>query len=416
MTILELEDIGSTQKISLKEQNPGLKRRMLPALPDIQSHALVVCGIRRCGKSTILRQFVQRLKRPYFYLNFDDIRLLSFTFTDFKLLDKVIEKSGAKLIFFDEIQSAENWELYVRQKLDEGFQVIITGSNASLLSRELGSRLTGRHLSVELFPFSYREFCEFTEQKMGAESLRNYLSQGGFPEYLKTNNREILVQLQSDILYRDIAVRYGIRDVASLRRLYVYLVSNPAQLFSPSKLTQVTGAKSPTTILEYISYFESAYLIQILPCFAWSVKAQHLAPKKVYIADPGIIATSALSFSNNDGALLENYIFNSLRQSLGADGELFYFSDKKGGECDFVVSPTTRPSCIQVCWELNLDNQDREISGLLKAMAFFNREKGLIITFDTEDIIQIAGKRIDVIPAWKFASFLEEQKKPIHRG
>jgi predicted AAA+ superfamily ATPase len=140
----------------------------------------------------------------------------------------------------------------------------------------------------------------------------------------------------------------------------------------------------------------------ILPSFAWSLKAQNLAPKKVYIADPGIIATSSFSFSRNNGALLENFVFNNLRQSLGKESDLFYFSDKSGSECDFVVLPYTNPSCIQVCWELNLENQDREINGLLKAMDFFKQETGTIITFNTEDIIQIAGKRIDVVPAWKY--------------
>jgi predicted AAA+ superfamily ATPase len=401
MKLSEIQEISAVQKSALEGQEPGFERRILPELPDIQSHALVVSGIRRCGKSTLLRQFVRKLERSYFYLNFDDIRLTPFVHADFGLLDRVIEDSGARLIFFDEIQSAEQWELYVRQKLDEGFQLVITGSNASLLSRELGTRLTGRHLSMELFPFSYREFCGFTGQETGGESFKDYLTRGGFPEYLKTGNPDILTQLQSDILYRDIAVRYGIRDAASLRRLYVYLVSNPAQLFSPSKLTQAAGVKSPTTVLEYISFFEAAYLVHLLPCFSWSVKAQALAPKKVYIVDPGIIAAGSLSFSPNQGVLLENYVFNSLRQGIKKEGELYYFSDKSGGECDFVVSPYNKPSCIQVCWELTPDNQKREINGLLKAMNFFNQENGTIITFNTEDIIQTEGKRIDVIPAWK---------------
>jgi predicted AAA+ superfamily ATPase len=379
----------------------------LPELPDIQSHALVVSGIRRCGKSTILRQFVKKLKRSYFYLNFDDIRLAAFSSADFSLLDKAIKDSSARLIFFDEIQSAENWELYVRQKLDEGFQLVLTGSNASFLSRELGTHLTGRHLSRELFLFSYKEFCSFTSLDAGPESFMRYLEKGGFPEYLKTDNMDILSQLQSDILYRDIAVRYGIRDASSLRQLFVYLISNPAQLFSPSRLTGVAGVKSPTTVLEYISFFESAYLIYLLPCFAWSVKAQSLAPKKVYIADTGIIKTGAILFSDNYGALLENCVYNSLRiksrvpGSLG-DRDIHYFAEKNGGECDFIVKAHGSPSCIQVCWELTRDNQEREINGLLEAMNFFSLDYGIILSFNSEDIIQTAGKRIDVIPAWKY--------------
>jgi predicted AAA+ superfamily ATPase len=188
----------------------------------------------------------------------------------------------------------------------------------------------------------------------------------------------------------------------------VYLVSNPAQLFSPSKLTSVASVKSPTTVLEYISYFEAAYLIHLLPCFSWSIKAQSLAPKKVYIADSGIIKTGSVSFSNNNGALLENFVFNCLRTGFGVPGcindrEIFYFAKKDGGECDFVVSPHGNPACIQVCWELTLDNQDREIQGLLDAMEFFNLDCGTIITFNAEDLIQTAGKTITVIPAWKTA-------------
>jgi predicted AAA+ superfamily ATPase len=395
MKLSEIRDIGESQKRALEKQEQGLKRQLLSELPDMQSHALVVSGIRRCGKSTLLRQFVHKLKRPYFYLNFDDIRLVSFVSADFVLLDTAIAESGARLIFFDEIQSAERWELYVRQKLDEGFQLALTGSNASLLSRELGTRLTGRHLSKELFPFSYKEFCSLVGLSAGPESFMDYLEKGGFPEYLKTGNTDILAQLQSDILYRDIAVRYGIRDATSLRRLFVYLVSNPAQLFSPSRLTDVAGVKSPTTVLEYISFFEAAYLIYLLPCFAWSVKTQSLAPKKVYIADTGLIKTGAVSFSGNYGALLENCVFTALRER-----DIYYFVGKNGGECDFIVTPHDKPACIQVCWELTRDNQDREINGLLEAMDFFDLNRGTIFTFDTEDIIQTNGKKIQVLPVW----------------
>jgi predicted AAA+ superfamily ATPase len=406
MKLSEIEHISTGQKLVLEQQEKGLERLFFPKLPDIQSHALVVNGIRRCGKSTLLRQFVQKLKRAFFYLNFDDIRLAPFSYADFRLLDAAIKESGSKVLFFDEIQSVKKWALYIRQKLDEGFQVVITGSNASLLSRELGSRLTGRHISKELFPFSYEEFCLFLNFKQCPQSFLQYLEKGGFPEFLKTNNTDILVQLQSDILYRDIAVRYGIRDASSLKRLFVYLVSNPAQLFSPSKLTGITGVKSSTTVLEYISHFESAYLVYLLPCFSWSIKAQNLARKKVYIADSGIIKTGSVSFSDNHGALLENFIFCFLRSKTGIkfsrkDREIFYFSGKTGNECDFIIFPYSNPFCIQVCWELTHDNQDREISGLLEAMDYFNLKKGFIITFDTKDIIRTSGKIINVIPAWQ---------------
>jgi hypothetical protein len=407
MKLSELQEISASQKSVLERQEQGQLRQILPDLPELKSHALIVSGIRRCGKSTLLRQYVQKMKKNYFYMNFDDIRFASFTNEDFSLLDRVITDSDAELIFFDEIQSVKNWELYVRQKLDEGFLLAITGSNASLLSRELGSRLTGRHISKELFPFSYKEFCSFLKLKPGPESLLDYLEKGGFPEFLKTGNTDILSQLQSDILYRDIAVRYGIRDTTSLKQLFVYLLSNVAGLFSPSKLTGIIGVKSPTTVLEYISYFESSYLIQLLPCFAWSVKAQSLAPKKVYVSDTGLIKTGAISFSKNYGALLENFVFNCFRRDSGFPGSLnqnsiYYFTGKNGSECDFIIKTQDSTKCVQVCWELNIDNQDREVNGLLDAMEFFNMEEGEILTCNTEDIILVNGKKINVIPAWKY--------------
>ncbi|MDR3247762.1 MAG: ATP-binding protein [Treponema sp.] len=407
MKLSEIRDIASSQKAALDAKDSGYPRDALPALPQLENHALVISGIRRCGKSTLLHQFVQQEDQPFFYFNFDDLRLLGFETADFALLDEVITKSTAKLLFFDEIQEAPHWELYIRQKLDEGYRVLLTGSNASLLSRELGSILTGRHITKELFPFSYREFCGFTQTPAGPNSLDAYLEKGGFPEYLKTNNDEVLSQLWSDILYRDIAVRYGIRDVLSLERLFAYLLSNPAQLTTPSRLKILGGAKSATTMLEYFSYLESAYLIHQVPCFAWSVKAQSLAPKKVYIVDPGIIKTGSISFSGNYGALLENFVFNTLRSHTQ---DIFYFSHRDA-ECDFVVGACvaqaetqgTKPLCIQVTRELSPDNEEREVRGLLAAMDFFKQDQGLIITRNSEDTILTGGKRIQVTPVWKWA-------------
>jgi predicted AAA+ superfamily ATPase len=399
MKLSEMREVVNTQYEALAGQDMGLIRHALAGLPNQKTHALIVSGIRRCGKSTLLHQFVKKRRGSFFYLNFDDIRLSGFSPVDFLLLDTVINEKKAKMLFFDEIQSAERWELYIRQKLDEGYQVFITGSNASMLSLELGSKLTGRHITRELFPFSYPEYCEFTKQKAGLPPLEEYLCRGGFPEYLKTGNSEIITQLQTDILYRDIAVRYHLRDVSSLKRLFTYLVSNPAQLVSPSRLLQVAGVRSPTTVLEYFSYFESAYLIQLMPCFSWALKKQSLAPKKMYVVDNGIIMNGSLSFTDDEGPLLENFVYNALRRY---SRDLFYFAGSSK-ECDFIVNPHGgNPLCIQVCNELTLDNQGREITGLLEAMEFFNRREGLIITRNTSDIILEQGKKIRVIPAWKF--------------
>lgn len=399
MKLSEIREIAANQKQKVETFEVGLLRESLSSLPELETHALIISGIRRCGKSTLLHQFTKKLQKDYFYFNFDDLRLYGFSFEDFVLLDTVIAESTCTLLFFDEIQSAPNWELYIRQKLDQQFQIIITGSNASLLSSELGTKLTGRHISKELFPFSYHEYCHFKNMPFCLVTLDRYLTDGGFPEFLKTGNIDILIQLQMDILYRNIAVRYGIRDVESLKRLFTFLLSNAAHLVSPSKLIQIVGVKSPSTILEYFSYFESAYLIQLVSRFSWSPKAQSLSPKKLYIVDSGLIRTGSVSFTKDMGSLLENFVFLELRRLTK---DILYFSEKDC-ECDFIVDSHSNTSiCIQVCRTLTADNQSREIKGLLVALAFFNVTEGFIITADTKDTILQDGKKITVVPAYEF--------------
>ncbi|MDX1285271.1 MAG: ATP-binding protein, partial [Draconibacterium sp.] len=290
-----LQDIAVEQNKILRTFDLGISREILPNLPNIKSHALVVSGIRRCGKSVLLHQLIRNEIDDVFYFNFADIRLYEFTANDFILLDDLVNKSGKKILFFDEIQLIDGWELYVRQKLDQSIRIIITGSNARMLSVELGTNLTGRHISKELFPFSYGEFCTFHGYKHDKESYLRYIDKGGFPEFLKTGNRELLSFLIEDIIHRDIAARYSIRDISGLKKLCIYAMSNTAKLFSPSKLTGVIGVKSAATVLDYLSHFESSYLINLISRFSWSVKGQMLSAKKVYVIDNGLVNVASIS-------------------------------------------------------------------------------------------------------------------------
>ena len=399
MKLSEIEDIAKTQKEMLLVSDSGFRRETLDFLPNLESHALIISGIRRCGKSTLLHQYLQQKNEDFFYLHFEDVRLYDFQIKDFVLLDKVIERSEQKLLFFDEIQSIKGWELYIRQKLDQHFKVIITGSNASLLSRELGTKLTGRHITKELFPFSFNEFVAFKNLIPSLESLEKYMHIGGFPEFVKNENPETLKMLIDDILYRDIAVRYGIKDVSSVKRLLSYLFFNAAKLTSPSKLTDVAGVKSSTTVLEYFSYFENSYLISLLPKFSYSAKSQMLSPKKVYVSDMGLIRAGAILLTENYGYFLENMIFVHLRRQTK---ELFYFNENNR-DCDFVQFENGKAkNLLQVCWELNHDNEEREINGLLDAMNYFKFTKGTIITANQQDTIYHGNLEIEVVPAWRF--------------
>jgi predicted AAA+ superfamily ATPase len=279
--------------------------------------------------------------------------LFDFELANFKLLDNIIKTTQKKTLFFDEIQVVKGWELYIRQKLDEGFKVVVTGSNASLLSRELGTKLTGRHITKELFPFSYEEFLSFKSLKSGAASFQKYIDSGGFPEYVKTKNDDILINLFSDILNRDIIVRHGIRDVRSLKSLAIYLASNVANLVSASGLQQPSGLKTPT-LLDYFSFLQDAYLIDFMPKFSYSLKVQSVNPKKIFVIDSGIIKIVSASFSEDYGRILENLIYWELRRKWK---DLYYFSEN-GKECDFVITSNGKvEQLIQVCYELTQENQ-----------------------------------------------------------
>ncbi len=394
----DIETIVRHQADIINSTDAGLRREALSELPELSGHALIITGIRRCGKSTLLYQMIKDLYPDGFYLNFDDNRLYGFENNDFRRLDDLISGSGKKILFFDEIQVVDGWERYVRQKLDEKYKVVITGSNASMLSHELGTKLTGRHISKELFPFSYREFLQFTGSVQNENSFSEYMSSGGFPEFLKQNREEILSGLFDDILIRDIVVRYGIRDIKGLQNLALLLISNPGTLVTAGKLKQTAGISATSTVLEYFSHFSSSYLFNFIPKFSYSIRSQMTNPRKVYAADTGLITANSLSFSGDKGRRLENIVHNHIRAH---HTNIFYWSEKN--ECDFVViRKGKKPLLLQVCYDLNMDNLDREIAGITEAARFFTVKEGTIITFDQSDKFSNDGIRINAVPAGEF--------------
>jgi predicted AAA+ superfamily ATPase len=394
-----IEQIAAEQQAYLLSENTGLERNILPSLPDLQHFALIISGIRRSGKSTLLKQFLTGKHKAAFFFNFEDIRLYEFTTGDFRILDSIIAHSGKKTLFFDEIQIVKGWELFVRQKLDQGFQVTVTGSNAEMLSRELGTKLTGRHITKELYPFSFSEFARLKQAEKSEQLFARYLQTGGFPEVIKTENSEILPFLTEDIIHRDIAVRYGVKDVSALKRLCSFFMNNAGNLVSPSKLTGAIGVKAPSTVLEYFSYFEACYLINLMPKFSYSAKSQMLAPKKLYVIDTGLIKAGTTAFSENSGHILENTVFYHLRRQYN---QLYYFSENNS-ECDFIVKEKEQVTqAVQVCGHLNGDNEEREINGLFAAMDYFNLTEGTIVTFNISDLIAKSDKTVHIVPAWKW--------------
>lgn len=384
----------------LQKSDKGYQRDLLTLLNlNLPNHALIITGIRRCGKSTLLRQLIDRVSEKVFFLNFDTPGLFNFEIDDFELVDNQIKATKAKSLFFDEIQVIKGWELYVRQKLDEGYHIVVTGSNASLMSRELGTKLTGRHITRELFPFSYYEYCGYFNAEPDESSLTGYMASGGFPEFLKTGNPDIHAALLDDLIYRDIAVRHNIRDVKSLKQLLTFLAANVGNLVSATKLTRILAIKSAATVMEYFSHFEQSYLVQFVPKFSWSYKVQLVNPRKIYFIDNGLLNGMAASFSNDAGRKLENTIFWELRRQ---QYEIYYYSENSK-ECDFVLCRNNKVvQLIQVCYNLNNDNELRETESLFDAMDFFKMKEGTIITLNQSDTILRKGKRIIVVPAYDF--------------
>lgn len=394
----EIAIVIDSQREAFLKQDPGFIRSALSQVPIADSFATIITGIRRCGKSTLLLQLLRRDYQNAIYLNFDDMRLSSFETSDFARLHQEIEARKINVLFFDEVQIIVGWEKYVNQLLRDGYKVFVTGSNASMLSIELGTHLTGRHLSMELFPFSYSEYRQFKGLTNGEGAVTDYLKTGGIPEYVKSGVPYVISTLVDDILMRDIAVRHAVRDVMSLRQLTAYLITNIGNLVSASKLVGMFDIKSPSTFLEYFSFLKDAYLLEFIPMFSHSQKVQARNPKKVYVMDMGIYTESSVSTSDNMGRRLENLVFLHLRRKYK---HLFYYKDR--GECDFIaMEKNAVREAIQVCLRVDDENFEREYNGLLEAMDNLGLSEGVIVTMNQRDRFEIDGKVIRMVPAYEF--------------
>ncbi len=392
-----LKEVIRSQREYLERLNVGTFREK--EIKIIDSFAILITGIRRCGKSTLVHQMLKKQNDGY-YINFEDPRLEGFDLNDFNKLPEIMKElyDDNGTYFFDEIQNIEKWEKFIRYLIDKKEKIVITGSNASLLSRELGTKLTGRHLQVELFPFSFSEFLELRKEKASLKTFEEYLNKGGFPEYLKKEDPSILNALLSDVVMKDIAVRFGIKNTTILNKIAIYLISNVGKEFSYNSIRKMFEIKSVQSVIDYISYFEDAYLVFTIPRFSYSYKQQQVNPKKVYSIDNGFSYANSASFSKDKGKMLENAVFLGLRRKFK---EIFYFQEKN--ECDFIIKEKEKPTlAIQVCYTINDDNKKREINGLLEAMKKFDLNKGIILTYDQEDEFSIDGKKVLVKPAWRW--------------
>lgn len=380
----------------------------------------VVFGIRRSGKSTILLQVLKKAieqglpKENTLYVNFEEPAFAPELKLEFlsQIFDAYLEKfapEGEILIVLDEVQYIEGWEKFVRGLYDRGEKIkfYITGSSSKLLSKEYGATLTGRVYTNEIFPLSLKEFLIFKNKEnllnsiggKGVPALRKqfmeYLKYGGFPRVVLSSQVRDKLQLLKDyyssIIEKDIVQRYEVRDIKKIKEYYINLVTNIAANFSGYRAEKTLNISQPTAN-KFFAYAQEVFLTQGISLFDYSYLKQKANPEKVYVVDLGIYRAVSFRFSENFGRVFENLVFLEYRRR-GED--IFYWKGKN--EVDFLLREGTEiKKAVNVCWELNAENREREIAGLKEAMEKFKLKKAEIITMGYGEEIKFKGGKIVV--------------------
>ena len=375
---------------------------------------VVISGVRRCGKSYLLRQIREKNTEKDYYFRFDDERLINFTVEDFETLDVCFSEFYGEqhTYYFDEIQNIQGWELYVRRLYNEGAKVYITGSNAKMLSREMGTHLSGIHIPVELYPFSFSEYLQLknvtirktdfyttTGAAMLSKHLKVYMLSGGFPELVNyRNKRHWLNDLYEKIILGDVILRNKIKNEMQLRMTIKRLAENIMQPTSYSRIANLIKAAGFNTttasVSDYISFAKDACLIFSLDNYT-SKFVEKNTVKKHYFTDNGLLS---IFLSGGETALLENVCAIALYRKYG--DKLYFYN--KNVEVDFYIPEENY--AVQVSYSIHdEETRRRETSALIKLNDFLPLNKLLIITFDEEESIPISdNKTIEVVPAWKW--------------
>ena len=411
-----LKELVVEQKKDFEKKEKFVERTILKEIKQYINlpHVIIISGLRRSGKSTLLKEIKHRYYEDenIYYFNFEDERLVNFTLEDFNLLYETFMEIVGKsnIFFFDEIQVVNGWEAFVRRMNDKGYKFFITGSNSSMLSREMGTKLTGRSIAIELYPFSFKECLSYVnvdtnktmllteDRALIKKEFNEYIDKGGMPEYRIYKNDKTLKDLYENILYRDVIVRYNLSDEKSLKELTHFLFSNYGKEISYNNLKSMLNLGSINTVKHYTNYLENSYLIFTIPKYDESLKKQIYSKKKVYVIDMGLINLISFKFSKNSGRILENIVFLELKRK---NKDIFYHKEKS--ECNFIIKDKLKiVQAIQVTQNLDDGNKSREIAGLLEACNRYKLKEGMILTYDQEEDIIVDGKKIVVKPVWKW--------------
>lgn len=377
---------------------------------------VIITGVRRCGKSFLMYLVKNKLKlksRQFLYVDFNDERMSEFRVEDFQGIIDFMSSHGYEkgcLLLIDEIQEVDKWEKWI-DRIKGSYQIIITGSNSKLLSKEISTLLTGRSINIGLMPFSFAEFLDargiskerwkssLEERAKIKRMFSEFLETGGFPKRVITGNSLVLSELFENILYRDVIGKLGKKMEKPVKEAASFLLANAGKDISIRAFSEAIGVKNLLSAKQILDAFEKAFLFFFLSKFDYSVRKQIQNPKKAYCIDNGFLAAVGFRFSEDKGRMLENFAAIELKRR----GKEIYYSKEKG-ECDFIIKEGIKVTgAVQVCYEMNNENKEREANGLLEALNKFGLKEGMILTYDDEDAIEKEGKKISIVPAWKWA-------------
>ena len=396
---------------------PYLIRRSNQDIDLLLSNSLIklITGPRRVGKST--QALLMLRDKNFAYLNFDNYSLLESWDANLvmRMLDDVYP--NYEYILLDEVQNLDGWDLWVSELYRLGKNLVITGSNARMLSSEMATVLTGKYLQVEMLPFSLEEFFDWNKLELHMlkpEDITNslvltddYLRNGGYPEVVATRQltRSYLDTLFDSIIWKDVAKRHNVRNVTDLNNLAMYLVSNFCNPVSANDLATELGFSSVNTTKKYMDYLHEPYLFYYLSRYNNKLKLMKKAPRKVYVVDNGFVASKAFSLSDNLGRLLENQVFIELvRRGYDVERTMFYYRSRNDKEVDFVLRKGAHIEClVQVCYDMsNPKTEKREVDSIVECAGELKCNNLVIVTNNDKRTIEKDGYKIDVVPIAEF--------------
>lgn len=420
MKLTEIEKVLLEQQDELEAlEGEVLVHRPEEDLINLKSKlAQVVIGVRRSGKSTLCFNALRKAGVHYAYANFDDERLTELETGDLDNVLQTLYKIYGKFdyLFLDEIQNIDGWPLFVNRLLRQKIHILITGSNAKLLSSELASHLTGRHHKIELFPFSFKDWCtvkeldytRLTTKNRGliSKAYEEYFRQGGFPELLSGEERpkEYIGTLMDNIITQDIQKRYKIRNMDALKRLANHILNETPAIIVKDTLQHTIGIKSERTLSNYLLYLNQTYLISTISKYS-SKSRERARSEKSYAIDVAFMDKRENAFSGeNLGWRLETMVYlELLRRKAGTENDIYYFQDRSA-EADFVVCNGNKTLAVyQVSYDIsNEKTRKREIKGCIAGAKATRCNNLFLITDHESEIIEEEGYTIQVIPVWEW--------------